>query len=400
MAIGASGGQFENPNNMLKSSPNDGFVEVNDKTEQTDTGESAKEDDTIGFYNESDLPFYYSLAQTFAIDDQYFCDVVGPTVANRFYLMAGTSFGHLTTNELSPPPPSFTYRPITGTIFDLLDKAGVSWIDYYSDVAQGADFRNPVPPHFLPATPNFFIDAAAGKLPAVAFVDPMLVAGLATTLATDEHPPHDIRSGQFWVAQVIDAVRNSPNWKDSIVFLTYDEHGGFYDHFHPAAAQQGGALNPDGINPGQCEDLSNSPTSEQPGGGANCNGNPVGSNSLQDAETLRPALASNPTGPYPSTCANFNQYGFRVPFVAISPFSKPHYVSHTVGDHAAILKLIESRFLAGAYLTRRDQYANSLQDLFDFTNAPSMNAKVQSSLAAPPDLATDGNGSCLMLSAP
>ena len=184
---------------------------------------------------------------------------------------------------------------------------------------------------------------------------------------------------------MINAVRNSPNWKDSIVFLTYDEHGGFYDHLKPAAAQQGGALNPDGINPGQCEDLSNPPASEQPGGSANCNGNPIGSSSLQDAETLCPALASNPTGPYPSTCANFNQYGFRVPFVAISPFSKAHYVSHMVGDHAAILKLIESRFLAGAHLTRRDQYANSLQDLFDFTNAPSMNANVQSSLAAPPN---------------
>jgi phospholipase C len=154
-------GNFENPNNMLKSSPTDGFVAVNDKTEQTDASESATEDDTIGFYNESDLPFHYSLAQTFAIDDQYFCDVVGPTVPNRFYLMAATSFGHLTTNELSPPPPSFTYKRITGTIVDLLDKAGVSRVDYYSDVAQGADFRKPIPPHCLTATPNVFADAAA-----------------------------------------------------------------------------------------------------------------------------------------------------------------------------------------------------------------------------------------------
>jgi phospholipase C len=151
---------------------------------------------------------------------------------------------------------------------------------------------------------------------------------------------------------------------------------------------------------GNARDLSNLPASEQPGGGANCNGNPVGSSSLQDAETLCPALATDPTGPYPSTCANFNQYGFRVPFVAISPFSKRHYVSHTVGDHASILKLIESRFLAGAHLTRRDQYANSLQDLFDFTNAPSMNANVRSSLAALPNLATDGNGSCAKVTVP
>jgi phospholipase C len=380
---------------MRNSSPNDGFVKINDRTEQVDHGETATEDDTIGFYNETDLPFYYSLAQTFAIDDQYFSDVVGPTVPNRFYLMAATSFGHLTTNELIPPSPS--YLPITGTIFDLLDKAGVSWVDYFSDVAQGADFRIPAAPHFLHASQDFFNDAAAGNLPAVAFVDPQLVAGVFTELATDEHPPHDIRSGQHWVAKVIAAVRNSPNWKDSIVFLTYDEHGGFYDHFKPVAARQGGALNPDGINPGQCEDLSNPPASEQPGGGANCDGTIFGSSSLQDAETLCPPLANDPTGPYPTTCANFNQYGFRVPFVAISPFSKPHYVSHTVGDHGAILKLIETRFLAGAHLTNRDQYASSIQDLFDFKNAPSMNANVQSSLAAPPNLSTDGNGSCAKL---
>jgi phospholipase C len=98
-------GNLPNPNNMLKSSPNNGFVIVNDKTEQIDTVESATEDDTMGFYNETDLPFYYSLAQTFAIDDQYFCDVVGPTIPNRFYLMAATSFGHHQRVVPSGPQP-------------------------------------------------------------------------------------------------------------------------------------------------------------------------------------------------------------------------------------------------------------------------------------------------------
>jgi phospholipase C len=78
------------PNNTLNLSPNDGFVQVNDLTEQIDSGESAVDDDTMGFYNETDLPFYYALAQTFAIDDRYFCSVVGPTIPNRFYMMAAT----------------------------------------------------------------------------------------------------------------------------------------------------------------------------------------------------------------------------------------------------------------------------------------------------------------------
>lgn len=383
-------GNFDDPNQMFASSPNDGFVRVNDATEQKDGGaESALDDDTIGFYNEDDLPFYYSLAEQFAIDDRYFCDVVGPTVPNRFYLVAATSFGHLTTNEVVPPLGG--YKPITGTIFDLLDAAGVNWIDYYSDLAQAGDFRNPVPPHFQPATPNFFADAAAGNLPPVSFVDPLLAG--ETNLATDEHPPHDIRSGEFWVAQVVNAVRSGPNWKDSIIFIVYDEHGGSYDHVSPPQALQNGQLNPDGINPGQCEDLSNPPASEQPGGGANCNGNPIGSNSAQDAKTLCPGFT--PTGPYPATCANFNQYGFRVPFIAVSPFSKRHYVSHTVGDHTSILALIEKRFLGGKSLTLRDANANTLEDLFDFTNSPSASATIDPTLAPPPNLATDGNGSCL-----
>ena len=82
----------------------------------------------------------------------------------------------------------------------------------------------------------------------------------------DEHPPTDIRKGETFVSSVVNAVRNGPNWKDSIIFITYDEHGGFYDHVAPAPARAaGGALNPDGIDPGQCADLSNPPTSEHAG---------------------------------------------------------------------------------------------------------------------------------------
>jgi phospholipase C len=343
----------------------------------------------MGFYDAADLPYYYALAQAFAIDDQYFCDVVGPTIPNRFYLMAATSFGHLTTNEIIHPFGG--YKPITGTIFDLLDEAGVNWTDYYSDAPQGAEFRDPFPPHFQPLLTSFFSDAAAGTLPPVAFVDPELVG--TTNLATDEHPPHDIRSGEFYVAQVINAVRSGPNWKDSIIFLTYDEHGGFFDHLKPPKANQNDALTPDGIAPGQCADLSNPPTSTEPGMGANCSGNPLGTSSQQDAVALCPAFT--PSGPYPSDCANFNQLGFRVPMIVISPFARPHYVSHTIGNHASILRMIEKRFLNGKFLTLRDEFSNDLEDLFDFTNAPSLRTNVSPLLAPMPNLVTDGNGSCM-----
>jgi phospholipase C len=216
-----------------------------------------------------------------------------------------------------------------------------------------------------------------GPLPQVSFVDPNF--GLSgTALENDEHPPTDIQRGQAYVSDVVNAVRNGPHWKDSIIFITYDEHGGFYDHAQSPPAPQGGTLTPDGIAPGQCEDLSDPPASEQPGGGAECSYNFVSTTdtSVADAEQLCPALAANPTGPYPAGCANFNQLGIRIPFIAVSPFSKPSYVSHTIGDHTSLLALIERRFLTihgvTQHVTKRDQYANSLEDMFDFDHSPSL----------------------------
>src|SRR5215469_10426935 len=365
---------FSDPANALLSSLNDGFVRFNDITEQPDTSEPDA-DDTMGFYTQDDLPFYYALAQTFAIDDRYFCSVVGPTFPNRSYEMAATSFGHTTTSEIFPPGVnpanpflinnSTGYMPPTGSIFDLLDASGITWLNYAEDLPTSPIFRgdhiaylsahvrqlsnNVLIKSYNPTANNFFKDAAAGTLPQVSFIDPSFLPSQFNTPAgpifigpsggfeTDEHPPWDIRAGEFVTSQTINAVRNGPNWKDSVIFLTYDEHGGFYDHVAPPAAPQAGALNPDGIDPGLCEDLSNPPASLLPGGGANCEF------SENDALSICPAFMQE-TAPYPAACANFNQLGFRVPFVVISPFAKPHYVSHMVGDHTSMLAFIEQRF--------------------------------------------------------
>jgi len=389
---------FRDPNRTLKAPRNDGFVRVNDRTEQLDNGvESPTEDQTMNFYNQAEIPFYYSLAQSFAISDRFFSSVLGPTFPNRSYLMAATSFGHLTTSDSFPPPGSTGYKPITGTIFDLLDQGGVTWADYFQDVPQGGSFRpfsaTAIDPHFLPVT--VFLAQAAGApglppLPQVAFVDPNFGV-LNPAGENDEHPPTDIQRGQSVVSQLLAAVRNGPFWKDSIVIVTYDEHCGFYDHVKPPRAAQDGERTPDDIFPGQCADLSNPPASQQPGGGAECSTNLLNpaDNSVANAVALCPALVSDPTGPFPKHCAAFDQLGIRVPFLAVSPFAKPHYVSHTVGDHTSLLALIEKRFLAKddggngngekkhggkkkiPHLTRRDANADTLEDLFDFDGSPS-----------------------------
>jgi phospholipase C len=367
---------FLNPNNTLKNSLSDGFVRQNDLTEQIDNGnESPADDQTISFYNQDDLPFYYSLAQNFAISDRQFASVLGPTFPNRSYLMAATSFGHLTTDDSVPPVVG--YQPITGTIFDQLNSHGISWADYFEDVPQDGSFRPLDTSHNLPLAAFYLQAAGIGALPQVSFVDPNL-GTTGRTLEDDEHPPTDIQRGQYHVSNIVNAVRNGPFWKDSIIFILYDEHGGFYDHARPPRAPQNGARTPDGIFPGQCEDLSLPPFSEQPGGGAECSWNFVSTTdtTLLDAEALCPALAQNPTGPFPAGCAAFDQLGVRVPMIAVSPFSKPSYVSHVTGDHTSLLKLIENRFMPGVHLTARDQYANALEGMFDFNNSPSLGTPV------------------------
>jgi phospholipase C len=224
-----------------------------------------------------------------------------------------------------------------------------------------------------------FVDAASGLLPSVA--------------ETDEHPGSDIRAGQAFVAEVLNAVRQGPNWGDSILFITHDEHGGFYDHVAPPAAPQGGARTPDGIEPGQCADTSNPPASAVPGGGVNC------TDSQMVEARFCPGFSA--TGPFPAHCATFNQLGVRVPLLAVSPFAKPHYVSHHVSDHTSFLALIERRFLRRdpdavededqtPHLTARDAHAYTLEDLFDFDERPSLNADVNLSLAVPASPADPG----------
>jgi phospholipase C len=376
------------------ASPNDGFVLVNDGVTpflppavpdavgQPDAGaETATDDATMSFYDGTDLPFYYGLAQTFALSDRYFASVIGPTFPNRAYALAATSFGHDTTAEELPPlpptvPPPGGYRPLTGTILDLLDRAGVSWTNFFIDVPSTAIFRGLDLSHVAPVTSFLAIaGASACSLPAVSFVDPAFGTNALGTNPTlfenDEHPPTDIRAGQLYVWQVLAALRASPCWQDTVAFVLHDEHGGFHDHVAPPRARQGRARTPDGIAPGQCADASALPASARPGGGAQCAVSGI------DAAALCPGFTS--TGTYPWYCPSFDQLGFRVPFLAVSPFSRPRYVSHVTADHTSLLAFLERRFLAGPgqeppHLTARDAHASTLEDLFDFDRAPSRDA--------------------------
>jgi len=176
---------FDDPNDALKVTRNNGY-------ERDD--EPLNGDEVMNFYTQEDLPFYYKLASTFAISDRHFAGSVGPTFPNRSYLEAATSFGHLTTADAVPPPGG--YAPITGTIYDLLNNQGVSWADYYQDVASDIFFDEIDPQHNLPLSTFYEQAAGNGTLPSVVFIDPNL--GVLTNISeNDEHPPTDIQRGQY-----------------------------------------------------------------------------------------------------------------------------------------------------------------------------------------------------------
>ncbi len=269
----------------------------------------------MGYFDGDDLPFYYDVAKKFGISDRHYCSVLGPTWINRFYYVAATSFGR-TENKA---PPAETMQGMSDhQILARLDAAGVDWRIYASDftvfllfspyIVQDANFDR-----FRPIS-EYFADAKAGKLPAVAFVEPTFSQKGA--IRNDEHPPGTPFQGEQFTHAVVQALMDSPNWPTSAYIQTYDEHGGFYDHVSPPPA---------------CK-----------------------------PDDFAPDVLKNDPG------AAFDRYGMRVPLLVISPWSKPGYVSHRTSDNTSMMRLVEARFGLPA-LTKRDANAWPLLDFFDFS---------------------------------
>jgi len=301
----------------------------------------------MGFYTGDNLNYYYFMASNFATSDRWFSPALSRTQINRQYLLSGTSQGHAYPVEASNPQ-----QLTTKTIAQLLDENNISWKDYvhplngpnpcvtpqclmgqsyFGQFTYASTIVNKEPQH-LSTVDQFLADANAGTLPSVSFVEPASAEGL------DEHPtdvgsgPNDIQQGAKFVSSLINGLMASPSWKDSIFILTWDEGGGFYDHVSPQPMPS-----PDGIAP---KDL-------------RANDNCLNSDG---------SINSSPT-------CNFMYTGYRLPLVVISPFTKKNYVSHTVADYTAILKLIETRFNLHS-LTARDAAQMDMTEFFDFNAVP------------------------------
>src|SRR5207244_1377723 len=155
---------------------------------------------------------------------------------------------------------------------------------------------------------TLFAHAASGTLPQYTYLDPFFL-GEDQGGSNDDHPHADIRRGQALVSSVVRALTESPLWSKTLLIVTYDEWGGFFDHVPPPTR-------PDAFKPTATEE--------------------------------------------------HNTAGFRVPTFVVSPFARPGYVAHDQYDHSSILKFVEWRFGLKA-LTPRDDSAGNLAVALDFS---------------------------------
>lgn len=273
----------------------------------------------MGYWTEAELPFYYGLARTFPIGDRYFASCLAQTFPNRRFLQAGTARGLVATklpNPLEPNPPA-------GTVWDQLDRAHVSWSNYFVELPEIGLYPRVWLDHLGHARPieGFYDDCRTGQLPAVSLVTPDF-------FVVSEGETQDVQVGEAFTGSIVSAVLHSPAWARTLLIVVYDEGGGYYDHVPPPAA-----VPPDDVAP----DIHVPP--DQPGG--------------------------------------YDRLGFRVPCIVVAPFAKADHVSHLIYDHTSILKTIERKWNLPT-LTHRDAAANDLLDFIDLVGPP---AFVQ-----PPDL--------------
>jgi phospholipase C len=272
---------------------------------------------------------------------------MGPTWPNRDFMYAASSYG-VTAGDERP------FCGVAGTgiraltcvqreffdrdtvIFDELTRRNISW-KFFVDgpptprlaatlSATQMAYRwglTSIPDHIGGSGSLLDKLEKGDPIPAVSFIDASVSEDAR---GNDEHPPADLQIGQDFTARFVNAVTRSKYWADSVLFLTYDEHGGIFDHVPPPKA---------------CE---------------------------PDPDNTRPILNEEDHaffGEHDELYTRFDVYGMRVPFVVVSPFAKRSYVSHNVYDHTSILRFIEAKFRLPA-LSSRDANADALFDVFDF----------------------------------
>jgi phospholipase C len=274
----------------------------------------------ISYYTEEDLPIIAKLARNYTTLDHYFCSIAGATWPNRFYMhCAATDVDE--TNiwpDLAHPNevlgPKFA-RPskLQLAIWDRLAAKGLSGGYYFSSEPMTGLFASRKYDAISYRYDKFKTDAAAGKLPNVTFLDPEYGAiAEFTGTSNDFHPHGSVKVGDAYIGEVYDILRRSPQWERMVFVLTFDEHGGFYDHVTP------------------------------------------------------PLVRDDNVNPNPGLHPNYQQLGFRVPCIVMGPFAPARIVSAGPYEHCSILRMIEWRWGLEP-MHARDRYAKNLAEALDFS---------------------------------
>jgi phospholipase C len=265
------------------------------------------ENDIMGCFTPEALPVLSALAKGYAVCDQWFASAPTETMPNRAFACSGTSQGHMDDKTHTFTSPS---------IFGLLDSHGLGWAIYGYDAepltkSTFTDISGAAATHFGLFT-DFTAAAAAGTLPPFTFVEPSW-----SSTGNSQHPNYDVALGEQLIHDVYEALRAGPGWAQTLLVVTYDEHGGCYDHVPP----------PWGATP--------------------------------------PDSTAGEFG------FDFTRFGGRVPTVLVSPLIAPGTVyrvpaGQTPMDHTSILKTVEQRWSLPA-LTARDAAAPGFGDVLTLT---------------------------------
>jgi len=180
----------------------------------------------LGYYESTDLPYYYSLLPQFTLCANYFCGILSDTYPNRLVLYSGTSGGNTSNNIANG---SLTYP----CVLDLLSASNITFKNYnfhcpdnYSILALFQNWATGGPNNELNQTrAQFMSDCANNTLPQVSFI--------SEEPPYDEHPPADIQTGMTMIESIVTAVQQSAAWESTAILITYDEAGGFFDHVAP-----------------------------------------------------------------------------------------------------------------------------------------------------------------------
>jgi phospholipase C len=186
------------------------------------------------YFTEDQIPVLSQLARAFGASDRWHASAPCQTWPNRFFVHTGTANGYVNNS-----PTHFPY--LMETVFNRLqDDAKVPWRIYFHDIPQSATLTRlwgDLVANFRYFDDDFERDAASGRLPAYSFIEPRYFTDtILGKLPNDQHPPHDVSHAEALIAAVYNAVRAGPGWKDTLLIITYDEHGGCYDHVVPPTA--------------------------------------------------------------------------------------------------------------------------------------------------------------------